>query len=79
MKNHQTIEHRMPMNKKRNTKITLIRKVNAIENWMGTGNIKATARVYDLQTSHLRKRRINYPKMKELALKSPKKYTIHPG
>ncbi len=69
----------MPTNKKRNKKITLIRKVEAVEKCTVTRNVEAAAREYDVQLSQLRKWRKNYPKIKELATKYPKKFTIDPG
>ncbi len=46
---------------------------------MATGNVKATARKPNMQPSQLTKWGKNYPKIKELATKSPKKSPIHPG
>ena len=69
----------MPISKKRNAKITLIRKVNTVEKSIESRNVKATARESNIQPCQLRNWRINYSKIKELAEQSPHKLTLHPG
>ena len=61
----------MPLRKKRNAKVMLIRKVNAVERLMETGNLEAIAREYNIQPSELRHWRKNYSRIKELAEQSP--------
>ena len=60
-------------------KLTINQKCAAVEEAELTGNVRATARKWKVYPSTIRKWRKNYPKIKQEAEKSPRKFTIHPG
>ncbi len=62
-----------------NNKLTLIRKLRAVEELKRTGNVGGTARKFHVQPKQIRDWRKNYAKIKEIAEKSPCKVTINCG
>ena len=63
----------------RTNKITLIRKLQIVQEANHTQNVKKTARKFKVQPCQLRQWRANYAKIKEMVEKNPKKLTVHAG